>query len=75
VSPEQKSARRQARQRAARTPGLRVFKVREDRRLPWSYYAAASFDEAVAMHLRSYRVIVDASDMRGPGRRFVEGNP
>jgi hypothetical protein len=32
-----------------------VFKVREAKELPWSYFAARSLTEAVAMHLRSYR--------------------
>jgi hypothetical protein len=55
MTKDQKRARAQARARAAQTPGLRVFKIREAKELPWSYFAARSLDEAVAMHLRSYR--------------------
>ncbi len=53
---EKRRAQAQAQQRAD-AQGLQVHRVREDRRLPWSYFAARSFDEAVAMHFRSYRVI------------------
>jgi hypothetical protein len=58
VTKDQKRARSQARKRAARTPGLRVFKIREAKELPWSYFAARSHSEAVAMHIRGYLVIV-----------------
>jgi hypothetical protein len=57
MTKDQKRARSQARQRAARTPGLRVFKIREAKELPWSYFAARSLNEAVAMHIRGYQVI------------------
>jgi hypothetical protein len=63
MTKDQKRARAQAQARAARTPGLRVFKIREAKELPWSYYAARSFDEAVAMHFRSYREIETAGSL------------
>lgn len=54
MTPEQKRARAQARKRAA-SRGLQVFKLREDRLLPWSYFAAATRDEAIRMLIRTYR--------------------
>jgi hypothetical protein len=45
-----------------------VFKIREAKELPWSYFAARSLTEAVAMHLRSYRELPGLPDAKGWSR-------
>lgn len=54
MSPEKKLARRYAQARAAER-GLTVYKLREHRELPMSYFAAATRDQALVMLVRSYR--------------------